>query len=183
MVAHRFHELFVGTAREIGSPDRTLEELVSTEKHTLALNMETTVARCVSRCVEHRELNIGKDERLSVMKIRERTRDCGTNEVVRCGSEQRPQLFTRMASHVNILGVQIRRDSTRRDAVNTSRVVDMSVCDKERDGREIVGSEKVPDPLGVRRSVNDHRGTTGPGSDDIGVRLEEPQGRGVDEHG
>ena len=140
------------------------------------LQVETTVSGCVARGVDHIEAEPGEIESLAMLQ---RCRSCRTPVLLDVigDTEDPSQLHRRILHQPVVVRVQIRRHRELPiERAGATDVVDVAMCQQQRNGCQLVVPEHVEQRLWIGRSVDDHRWSRLLGSHDVGVRLGDPEG-------
>ena len=140
------------------------------------------MARRVARRVDHRHRHSRKIEDLAIAQIHERGGDRWTLKARCLGAKERTQLLPWVASHIDVVRMDVRNDAGSCDSIDSSCVVDMTVCQEQRHRRQVELGQQVADALGVRRCVNDDSWLPTPGCDDVRIRAEVPKRSRFDQH-
>ena len=80
-----------------------------------------------------------------------------------------------MASHVDVIGMEVGGNGRPRNAVDTSRMVDVSMCDEHSDRCQVVPRQEVRDAGWIRWRVDHDRCRAGSARHDPAIRTEVPQ--------
>lgn len=106
------------------------------------------MARRVARRVEHREVDTGKCECFAMVKIRQWAGDHRIHKTIGFGAEECSELFTWMACKVHVIGMEVCCDTTGRDGVDSTSMVDVAMGNEQRNGVRSFAARRSPTPRG-----------------------------------